>query len=148
MEVVIFCGIQATGKSSFYKERFFNSHVRISLDLLKTRHREKSFIELCYFTEKPFVVDNTNPQIKDREMYIRQAKEKKAKIIGYYFQSKLDESLKRNENRIEAEFIPTIGIKGTYNKLELPSYNEGFDELYYVQIVNDRFEIKNWENEF
>ncbi|MBN1315005.1 MAG: hypothetical protein JXA42_06040 [Anaerolineales bacterium] len=38
MQAVIFIGIQATGKSTFFKERFFNTHVRISLDLLKTRN--------------------------------------------------------------------------------------------------------------
>jgi predicted kinase len=36
MEAVIFTGLQATGKSSFFKERFFSTHVRISLDLLRT----------------------------------------------------------------------------------------------------------------
>lgn len=34
MEGILFIGIQASGKSTFYKERFFNSHLRISLDLL------------------------------------------------------------------------------------------------------------------
>ncbi|MCB9352743.1 MAG: ATP-binding protein, partial [Lewinellaceae bacterium] len=32
MEGILFIGIQASGKSTFYKERFFNSHLRISLD--------------------------------------------------------------------------------------------------------------------
>ena len=36
MEAIIFVGLPGSGKSSFYKERFFDSHVRISLDLLKT----------------------------------------------------------------------------------------------------------------
>ena len=42
MEAVILIGIQGAGKSTFYKDRFFNTHVRINLDMLKTRHREKS----------------------------------------------------------------------------------------------------------
>lgn len=32
MEAVIFVGIQASGKTSFYLERFFETHVRISRD--------------------------------------------------------------------------------------------------------------------
>jgi len=36
MEAVIFTGIQAVGKSTFYKEHFFTTHVRINLDMLKT----------------------------------------------------------------------------------------------------------------
>ena len=39
MEAVVFTGIQASGKSTFYRERFFHTHLRISLDLLKTRGR-------------------------------------------------------------------------------------------------------------
>lgn len=60
MEILIFCGIQATGKTSFYKEMFFKTHLRILLDQLKTRNREKRFIETCLLTHQPFVVDNTN----------------------------------------------------------------------------------------
>ena len=42
MEAIIFVGLPGSGKSSFYKERFFNSHVRISLDLLKTRQYHRA----------------------------------------------------------------------------------------------------------
>ncbi len=38
MEAVVFCGIQGSGKTSFYRERLLATHVRISLDLLRTRH--------------------------------------------------------------------------------------------------------------
>ncbi len=40
MEAVMFSGIQATGKSTFFQQRFFNTHVRINLDMLKTRNRD------------------------------------------------------------------------------------------------------------
>ena len=42
VEAVIFVGLQGSGKSTFYRERFFDTHVRLSLDMLKTRHRERS----------------------------------------------------------------------------------------------------------
>ena len=47
MEAIVFVGIQASGKSTFYRERFFATHVRISLDLLRTRHREGRFLQTC-----------------------------------------------------------------------------------------------------
>ena len=147
MEIVIFCGIQATGKTTFYKENFFKTHIRISLDQLKTRNKEQKFIDTCISTQQRFVVDNTNPTKADREKYISVAKANKFKIIGYYFQSKLSETLNRNNKRIGKENIPEIGIKGTFNKLEIPNYEEGFDELFFVEIENDNFKIKNWENE-
>jgi hypothetical protein len=40
MELALFIGIQATGKSSFYKERFYRTHVRVNYDMVKTRDRE------------------------------------------------------------------------------------------------------------
>ena len=46
MEVIIFCGIQASGKTTFYKDFFLKSHIRISLDQLRTRNKEEKFIQL------------------------------------------------------------------------------------------------------
>lgn len=147
MEAILFCGIQATGKSTFFKERFFKTHVRISLDLLKTRNRENKFLEACFITQQPFVIDNTNPTIEERRKYIEFAIKYKYRVIGYYFQSKLEESIERNRQRQGRENIPEIGIRGTYHKLELPSYKEGFNQLYYVEIQNNGFIIKEWKNE-
>ncbi len=41
MEMVLLIGIPATGKSSFCREKFFHTYVRLNLDMLGTRHREK-----------------------------------------------------------------------------------------------------------
>lgn len=146
MEIIIFCGIQATGKSSFYKQNFFKSHVHISMDLLKTRNRENRFIDLCLETEQSFVIDNTNPSKEDRSKYIEKFKNKRySKIVCFYFQSKIEDALNRNLARTGKERIPDIGIKATFNKLELPSLDEGFDEIHYVELIDERFIIKNWE---
>lgn len=45
MQLIIFTGIQASGKSSFYLLNVHHSHLRINLDMLKTRHREKLIFE-------------------------------------------------------------------------------------------------------
>jgi hypothetical protein len=82
MEAVIFTGIQAVGKSLFYKERFFTTHVRINLDMLKTRHREKLLLKACLEMKQPFVVDNTNPTIDNRKRYIGPAKQAGFQIVG------------------------------------------------------------------
>ncbi len=147
MEAVIFCGIQATGKTTFFKEKFFKTHMRISLDQLNTRNKELKFIETCMLTFQPFVVDNTNPSQKERAKYIAIAKANKFKVVGYYFQSKLVDVLERNSQRFGKERIPEIGIKGTYKRLSLPSIDEGFDELYYVTVEDNTFSVKQWSNE-
>jgi len=147
METVILCGLQATGKTTFFKETFFKTHIRISLDQLNTRNKEQKFLEVCYQTQQRFVVDNTNPTKEARAKYISEAKANKFKVIGYYFQSKLQDALYRNSLRSGKENIPDIGIMGTYNKLEIPDFEEGFDELYFVALENNNFVIKDWKNE-
>ncbi|MBL7974292.1 MAG: AAA family ATPase [Candidatus Kapabacteria bacterium] len=147
MEMIIFCGIQATGKTTFYKEKFFDTHIRISLDQLNTRNKERKLIETCLAIQHPVVIDNTNPTIENRSNYIIAAKENKYKVVGYYFQSKLQDSMLRNSERKGKKCIPEVGIKSTFNKLELPVYAEGFDELYYVEIEKGEFKIKDWTNE-
>jgi predicted kinase len=148
MEALIFIGIQATGKSTFYHERFFNSHIRLNLDMLKTRHREKILLIACLNAKQPFVVDNTNPTAEERSQYIELAHQAKFRVIGYYFQSKLEEALKRNSQREGKEQIPEKGIRGTYAKLEIPNISEGFDELYYIVINKDNsFSILEWKDE-
>lgn len=42
MEAAILMGLQASGKTMFYRERFFHTHVRISLDLLSSFGRLSS----------------------------------------------------------------------------------------------------------
>lgn len=147
MECIIFIGIQATGKSSFYMEKFFKTHLRINLDMLKTRNRERILVEAIAEAKQPVVIDNTNPLPEDRAKYIEVFKPKKFDIIGYYFKSSIEEAKERNEKRQGKECIPLPGILNTYNKLELPSYDEGFDKLYYVSIENDTFVVEEWDDE-
>jgi hypothetical protein len=64
VEAVLFVGIQGAGKSTFYRERFFTTHLRINLDMLKTRHRELRFLHTCLESRQRFVVDNTNPHTR------------------------------------------------------------------------------------
>lgn len=147
MEAIILTGVQASGKSSFYKERFFNSHIRVSMDLLKTRNREKKLLKFCIETEAKLVVDNTNPLKSDREKYISLFKESGYKIYGYYFSSSINECLERNSKRIKSEAVPEKGVLATYSKLEIPSMDEGFDELYFVKLGKAGFEVMEWEDE-
>jgi len=148
MQAVIFIGVQATGKTTFYKESFINTHVRISLDLLKTRHREKVFLDACFQAKQSFVIDNTNPTIDDRKRYILPAKEAKFEVVGYYFESKMAALLQRNQVRPGKERIPDVGIRSTYYKLKIPTLGEGFDKLYYVKIdPQGLFVVEEWKDE-
>jgi predicted kinase len=147
MEMALFTGVQASGKSTFYRERFFATHMRINLDMLRTRHRERQFMETCLQTGQPFVVDNTNPTKAERQPYVQAAKMARFRVVGYYFQSIVEDCKRRNEERTAEQKVPLPGLLGTYVRLELPSQDEGFDELYYVRLIEGGFAVEGWRNE-
>lgn len=148
MEAVIFTGIQASGKSTFYKERFFDTHVRISLDLLRTRHREMLLLNACLTSQQPFVVDNTNPTSAERSRYIELALTHGYRLTGFYFRSEVEGCKERNAGRSERQIVPLPGLLGTYKRLELPQLKEGYSALYYVTIAADGgFQVSEWQDE-
>lgn len=147
MEAVIFIGLPGSGKSSFYKDRFFHSHVRISLDLLRTRHRERRLMDVCLATQQRFVVDNTNPSKQERASYIELAKANRFQVVAFYFQSKIADCLQRNSLRPEAQRVADVAIYSISQKLELPSKDEGFDARFYVRLEEAGFVEQVWCDE-
>ena len=67
---IIMIGIQVSGKSTFCRMNIPDNFVRISLDDLNTRNREKILLSECIAKEKNIVIDNTNPTKADRKRYI------------------------------------------------------------------------------
>lgn len=146
MDAVIFIGVQGSGKSTFYKERFADTHVRINLDMLRTRHRESLLLAACIQTQQPLVIDNTNPTRDERARYISLLKAASMRIRGFYFKSDIASCKARNAQR--AEPVPLPGLLGTHAKLELPRFDEGFDELSYVSCLDaGGFAIEPWRDQ-
>ena len=142
---MIFIGIQGTGKSSFYLTRFFDTHVRINLDMLKTKHRLQLVFGACLNAGQAFVLDNTNITRAVRGDFIARAKAAGFRVVGYYFRSDIASALARNSERLGAARIPDRGVLGTYKQLEMPQLAEGFDVLYYVWIdPAGQFHVEEW----
>lgn len=147
-ELVIFCGIQATGKSTFYCQRLLHTHVRVSLDVVRTRHRERTLVRACLGCGQSVVVDNTSPTAEDRAVYVAEGRAAGFTIVGYYFQSQVAAALTRNAGREEARRVPERGVRGTAARLVPPTRAEGFDALYYVRMDGSGgFVVEPWRDE-
>ncbi len=142
MEAIIFCGLQASGKSSFYLDQFFRTHIRINLDMLKTRNRERILIQACIEAKQPFVVDNTNPTVADRARYIAPSLDAGFNVVAYHFDASLSECLERNAIRSEEELIPERGLRGTSARFEGPTPGEGFERIHVVTLTPNGFVVR------
>ena len=148
MEAILFIGIQGAGKSTFFQQRFFDTHVRINLDMLKTRYREQVFLSACILAKQPFVVDNTNVRAAERAKYILPAKEAGFRIVGYYFPVPVRHAIGRNQKREGKKKIPVPGILGTQKRLQLPRRAEGFDHLFCVTVTEtNEFVLEDCQEE-
>lgn len=142
--MAIMTGIQGSGKSTFCKN-YLSAYDRINLDMLHTRNKENIAIDEAFRVGNDMVIDNTNPTVEDRTKYILKAKKNGYRVIGYFMQSRIQECIARNEQREGKEKVPTIAITATSKKLEMPSYEEGFDELYFVQITDTGTVVEMWK---
>lgn len=138
MEAILFIGIQGAGKSTFCKERFFDTHVRINLDMLRTRRREEILLNACLQSGQPLVVDNTNPLPADRSRYLGPARAAGFRTIAYFFDTALRDAMRRNNLRPGKQKIPAPAVAATFKKLVPPTAAEGFDEIYTVELTPDR----------
>jgi predicted kinase len=152
MELVVFVGLQASGKSTFFRERFAATHEHVSKDLLRNNknrnRRQTQLVREALGAGRSVVVDNTNPTVEDREPLIRLGHELGARVVGYLFESSVRESLARNEGREGKARVPDVALYATAKRLAPPSYSEGFDELFAVRITGGSgFEVRAWPEE-
>lgn len=105
--------------------------------------KETLAIEECVGSSISYVIDNTNPQIIDRQRYITVAKSHGYEVIGIFFQSKVKDCIERNDLRDKGG--PRHAVASTSGKLQMPSYDEGFDQLFFARIVDNGFEITKWK---
>lgn len=150
MELIVLMGLQAAGKTSFFRARFAATHVHVSKDNFpnarRPAERQEREIGAALSSGRSAVVDNTNPTREDRLGLIALARRHRAKVVGYCFQSDLDGCLRRNAQREGKRCVPEVALFDTSKRLVLPSPEEGFDALFYVTLVaGGEFEVSPWK---
>ena len=145
MEVLVFIGLQASGKSTFFRERFAATHEHISKDLLRDKNpnrRQARLIQDALEAGHSAVVDNTNPTVEDRRPLIELGRKNGARIVGYYFDASVRDCIRRNAGREGMARVPDVAIFATAKKLVPPSDSEDFDGLFRVRVTDDStFEV-------
>lgn len=146
MEVAIFIGLQAAGKTCFYRKHFAGTHSHVSKDLLRNSRnrqaRQMVLIEQGLTMGKSVVVDNTNPRVEDRAPIIALGRAFGARIVSYRFEATVSECVRRNARREGLARVPEVAIYATAGKFQPPIETEGFDLLYRVRLNDGGFDIE------
>jgi predicted kinase len=146
VELVILVGLQASGKSTFFRERFAATHEHVSKDLFRNNRnrnrRQRELVEAALGAGCPVVVDNTNPTVKERRLLIELGRQFGARIAGYFFESGVRECLARNARREGKARVPDVAIYATAKRLVHPSRVEGFDEILCVRLNGSAFQVR------
>jgi predicted kinase len=134
MEAVILCGIPGSGKSRFYRERFFDTHLRINLDMLRTRGREQHLLAACLAGRQRFVIDNTNVTAAERRQYVEAARAAGFRAIAYWLDVAPTQAIARNQQRAGRAQVRAGAIVDTHKRMQPPRRAEGFDEVHRVTV--------------
>ena len=139
MELVILVGLQASGKTSFYRERLAATHAHVSKDNFRSNprpaRRQRRLIAEAFAAGRSVVVDDTNPTAADRAELVALGRVFGAAVVGYYFPPDLAGSLTRNAGREGRARVPDEAVRIAARRLEPPTPAEGYDRLYEVRPV-------------
>jgi predicted kinase len=134
VDLVIFAGLPAAGKSTYYYAHFAETHVHDSKDLMRNATRkdakQRMQIEEALAAGRSVVVDNTNPTIAARAELLAIGRRFGARVVCYYFECAVRACILRNHGREGAARVPEVAIFTAAKKLVAPSMAEGFDEVH------------------
>jgi len=138
-ELAVLVGLQASGKTSFYRARLAGSHLLVSKDLMPNlrdrERRQRELVRRALVEGRSVAVDNTNATAEGRAALIAIARELGARAVGYAFDSDLASCLARNAAREGRARVPAVALHVTRRRLQWPTAAEGFDALYRVRLL-------------
>jgi predicted kinase len=132
-ELIIFVGMQAAGKSTYYRTHLAATHVHVSKDLMQSTSnrdvKQQQTIERELAAGRSVVVDNTSPTPAVRQPLIELGRRHGARVIAYFFEATVKDAVARNRLREGKARVPDVAMFVTARKLVPPTLEEGFDEV-------------------
>jgi predicted kinase len=135
MEAVVLCGIQGSGKTTLYRDRYAATHVHVSLDDLGSRAREAAMVATCVAQRQPFVVDSTNPGPADRGRYVAAARAAGYRVVCVLVE--VEPAVARARNAARPAPVPWGSAARTARRFVRPAAAEDFDELLHATAAPD-----------
>ncbi|MEV4368202.1 AAA family ATPase [Nonomuraea sp. NPDC049637] len=136
-EVAILIGLQASGKSTFYRRCLATTHAHVSKDdfpnARRRQHRQLRLIREALEEDRNVAVDNTNASPEEWQPLIVAGREHGARVAAYWFPPNVKASLQRNAERTGRARVPEVGVFATLRRLRRPRAADGFDAVYAVE---------------
>ncbi|EPD92365.1 AAA family ATPase [Streptomyces albus] len=134
----VLVGLQASGKSTFYRRHLAHDHVLVSKDRFprSARHKQRRQMRLLgevLAAGRSVAVDNTNPSPREWEPLIACGHAHGATVTAYWFPPDLAGSLERNAAREGRTRVPEVGLRATFRQLRRPRRDDGFDAVLEVR---------------
>ncbi|KAK4683660.1 bifunctional polynucleotide phosphatase/kinase, partial [Tremellales sp. Uapishka_1] len=143
VELVLFVGPPASGKTSFFRRHFADRYEHVNQDTLKTRDRCLSVAEHFLRAGKAVVVDNTNRNRATRAHWIQLAEKMNVSVRLFHFICPIE--LAKHNSMYRGCYGPAdepartplpMSAFFTYTAaFEKPTADEGFDEIRAVNFV-------------
>lgn len=132
-ELILFIGLQASGKSTYYRTHLAATHVHVSKDLMKsTSNRDAKQLQQiaeALRAGQSVAVDNTSPTPAIRAPLIDLGRSLGARVVACYFEANVKDAVARNRLREGKARVPDVAIYSTAKKIVPPKFEEGFDEV-------------------
>jgi predicted kinase len=142
IECVILAGLPGAGKSTFYHTFFAATHVHLSKDLWpNARNRDarlREELDRVLAEGRSVVIDNVNASAADRAPLIDIARTHAAAVVGYFFAVTTRQAVARNATRTGRGKVPNVAIFAAAKKYQEPRLDEGFDQLFRIELTDDR----------
>ncbi len=158
IELILFCGLPASGKSTYSKLYKEKGYVVLSSDEIRLEIQSKLdggemvmpsntnlnsmvFDQIKSYTAnalkngKSVVVDATNLGRRRRRIFLRQLYRTPCKKICVLFLTSINECKRRNALRQGYAVVPDDIMQKMCTNIELPYYFDGFDEI--IPIIDD-----------